>query len=99
MGNQRGYRTTPLINNLFSDPELEEKVDDGSGAKPLSLDASMRCEPKLYLLKLVEYNKIALWEKYGGALPNFVQSAVFEEEQQLAELRSCMTQLMRQSLI
>ena len=37
--------------------------------------------PKLYLLKLIEYNKIALLEKYGCAgATALTQSEMYEDE-------------------
>ena len=46
----------------------------------------------MYLLKLVEFNKIAILEKYGYAAA--IDRADLEDVQ-LAEIQSCMTRLMR----
>lgn len=72
-GEHRSYRVTPLINNLFAEPkQSDDKVaSDPAEAKPTigrsaaTEDSAMPQGPKLYLLKLIEYNKIALMEKYG----------------------------------
>jgi hypothetical protein len=72
------YRRPVMINNLFepgqlsspseSKDKLEEKDDFLDEPIPDEPEIS---GPKLYLLKLVEFNKVALLEKVGfGAKPS-----------------------------
>ena len=42
--------------------------------------------PKLYLLKLIEFNKIDVLEKYGFTNTTANQGDMFDDEQQLAEV-------------
>ena len=52
--------------------------------------------PKLYLLKLIEYNKIALLEKFATQQSVMPPSDIFyDDEQSLNEVQQCMTRLMR----
>ena len=107
-GKQRAYRATPLINNLFnvgtSDTTETEAQNgqekDAESSFGLGIDNDqMLSGPKLYLLKLIEFNKIDVLEKYGFTNTTANQGDMFDDEQQLAEVQSCMTRLMRQTLI
>ena len=95
-GSARAYRATPLINNLFADENVQNAQ---SQSKPGLDEQAVLSGPKLYLLKLVEYNKIALLEKHGFAAPGPVLADLGEEDAQLAELQTCMTRLLRQTLL
>lgn len=58
--------------------------------------------PKLYLLKLIEFNKIAILEKHGystATLSHHGGHIMIEDEQQITEVQQCMTRLMRQTVI
>ena len=78
------------INNLMS----EQSSSAAAAAQPD--DSELPSGPKMYLLKLVEFNKIAILEKYGYAAA--IDRADLEDVQ-LAEIQSCMTRLMRQRLL
>lgn len=89
-GVHRAYRSAPLINNLFD--EIDSVADDlkssemaGSGLLPdsgqtQSDDNQMPQGPKLFLLKLVEYNKIAMLEKSGSSLSLSNYGNLYDEE-------------------
>ena len=59
-------------------------------------DNELPSGPKIYMLKLIEFNKIAILEKYGYAAA--IDRSDLEDVQ-LAEIQSCMTRLMRQRLL
>ena len=105
-------RTQPLINNLFTEAE-DGKDKSGlkrpqKSAKDSNLLFDLENEkkeiegPKLYLLKLIEFNKIAILEKQGYSTYSVSHHGghiMIEDEQQINEVQQCMTRLMRQTVI
>ena len=79
---QQQRRTTPLINNLFT--ESAEEKESGKETSGLFLaakeDSEAQSGPKLYLLKLIEFNKIEVVEKYGFAAATVSQGDMFDDE-------------------
>ena len=78
------------INNLMAD----QSSSAAAAAQPD--DNELPSGPKIYMLKLIEFNKIAILEKYGYAAA--IDRSDLEDVQ-LAEIQSCMTRLMRQRLL
>ena len=85
--NRNQLRASPLINNLFSDVNSpdpatnKEDLDNMTKTKQqLSEEAKELSGPKLYLLKLIEFNKIEVLEKYGFSSATLSQGDMFDDE-------------------
>ena len=84
-------KPTPLINNLFDSANEGEGGSDAAKPDLSSIffggiagdeDESTLQGPKLYLLKLIEFNKIAVLEKFGGSASGISgQGDLFDDEQ------------------